>query len=313
MAYSDFNPRSPHGERRFSIDAVRGRAKFQSTLPARGATAHGNIGVTTTQFQSTLPARGATNVCLCLRTPEAHFNPRSPHGERHAIIDYQSAGFTISIHAPRTGSDYVSLQPSGKLHLFQSTLPARGATAPFPSQFLAYSDFNPRSPHGERRGMPADDDNTVRFQSTLPARGATRIKPLHRVGVEISIHAPRTGSDHGKMAKQGECFPFQSTLPARGATLSLLATFLPETNFNPRSPHGERRCCRFCTPSIPRFQSTLPARGATNRDCLPARLFSYFNPRSPHGERPPRPEAKEIESYFNPRSPHGERRARAHM
>ena len=111
--------------------------------------------------------------------------------------------------------------------------------------------------------MPADDDNTVRFQSTLPARGATRIKPLHRVGVEISIHAPRTGSDHGKMAKQGECFPFQSTLPARGATLSLLATFLPETNFNPRSPHGERRCCRFCTPSIPRFQSTLPARGAT--------------------------------------------------
>ena len=35
--------------------------------------------------------------------------------------------------------------------IFQSTLPARGATC----------------------GMPADDDNTVRFQSTLPARGAT--------------------------------------------------------------------------------------------------------------------------------------------
>ena len=38
ISYCHFNPRSPHGERRFrgfSIDAVW---RFQPTLPARGAT-----------------------------------------------------------------------------------------------------------------------------------------------------------------------------------------------------------------------------------------------------------------------------------
>ena len=59
------------------------RAAFQSTLPARGATAQGYQINPATIFQSTLPARGATK-----------------YNERHAI------DFTISIHAPRTGSDY---------------------------------------------------------------------------------------------------------------------------------------------------------------------------------------------------------------
>ena len=56
-----FNPRSPHGERqkgpRFSIVPMI----FQSTLPARGATAdRAKIRRHNAPFQSTLPARGAT-------------------------------------------------------------------------------------------------------------------------------------------------------------------------------------------------------------------------------------------------------------
>ena len=35
----------------------------------------------------------------------------------------------ISIHAPRTGSDDISHKKKGRHPIFQSTLPARGATA----------------------------------------------------------------------------------------------------------------------------------------------------------------------------------------
>ena len=80
----DFNPRSPHGERHrilsnmrqieaISIHAPRTgsdkpaqrrkprRYKFQSTLPARGATLTYSTSAASMRFQSTLPARGATN------------------------------------------------------------------------------------------------------------------------------------------------------------------------------------------------------------------------------------------------------------
>ena len=123
----------------------------------------------------------------------------------------------ISIHAPRTGSD---------------AFPCLAARA--------YSNFNPRSPHGERLNMGA---RTVRLNI-------------------ISIHAPRTGSDltaspMGLMMNvfqstlpargatlfqyyQRYLFQFQSTLPARGATWYLKLTDGREADFNPRSPHGER-------------------------------------------------------------------------
>ena len=56
---------------------------------------------------------------------------------------------------------------------------------------------------------------------------------------------------------------FQSTLPAWGATISMSRPSADHSDFNPRSPHGER----------------LPKR------CAAPVLISYFNPRSPHGER----------------------------
>ena len=56
-------------------------------------------------------------------------------------------------------------------------------------------NFNPRSPHGERRCRHNCEYCYARFQSTLPARGATRQPQANRHVVDISIHAPRTGSD----------------------------------------------------------------------------------------------------------------------
>ena len=40
----------------------------------------------------------------------------------------------ISIHAPREGSDLIKLSRRSSKALFQSTLPARGATPPSPTQ-----------------------------------------------------------------------------------------------------------------------------------------------------------------------------------
>ena len=101
------------------------------------------------------------------------------------------------------------------------------------------SNFNPRSPHGERHCLSASHPPAAIFQSTLPARGATRLidetvaicpfqstlpargatlkRTVLTAGLRISIHAPRTGSD---------------LLSAGVARLDL--------DFNPRSPHGER-------------------------------------------------------------------------
>ena len=124
-----FNPRSPHGERRRRNMAVRAYPEFQSTLPARGATVIGNAErKIQSAFQSTLPARGATTFPQSPRTSTINFNPRSPHGERHILPNIKTTTLSISIHAPRTGSDHVDVNHD------------------LPSFY-----FNPRSPHGERR------------------------------------------------------------------------------------------------------------------------------------------------------------------
>ena len=101
--------------------------------------------------------------------------------------------------------------------------------------------FNPRSPHGERLDyVRRETIELVEFQPTLPARGATRLACLDELlSNDISTHAPRTGSDL-RLHRDPGC----------------------PLNFNPRSPHGERR-----------------GASATRR------MSRNFNPRSPHGER----------------------------
>ena len=121
-----FNPRSPHGERRQeAIDAIM-RYIFQSTLPARGATASPPTSTPITTFQSTLPARGATWTEKRLQSAKEHFNPRSPHGERRHTANH-----------PDSGTYFNPRSPHGERHLVLTCN-------------LRATYFNPRSPHGER-------------------------------------------------------------------------------------------------------------------------------------------------------------------
>ena len=147
--------------------------------------------------------------------------------------------------------------------IFQSTLPARGATLETDTQAGRLS-----------------------FQSTLPARGATCRARRRAPRCRISIHAPRTGSDFCRRlpAPRGQYFNPRSP---HGERPSLLPVSLRRWYFNPRSPHGERlrrRARGDCRggisihaprtgsdivrysigTNVPIFQSTLPARGATS-------------------------------------------------
>ncbi len=67
--------------------------------------------------------------------------------------------------------------PSGGA-IFQSTLPAWGATLGSQDVGAVIIDFNPRSPHGERPVKPAALMKPFEFQSTLPAWGATMAQGL---------------------------------------------------------------------------------------------------------------------------------------
>ena len=147
------------------------------------------------------------------------------------------------------------------------------------------SHFNPRSPHGERPVWGASAGLQCLFQSTLPARGATVMLLSVLPAPAISIHAPRTGSDRRKKSSSRTRW-----------------------NFNPRSPHGERRMYGLTGKVVRDISIHAPRTGSDARARAQAPAQPHFNPRSPHGERHSPPRKWRVERYFNPRSPHGERR-----
>ena len=149
----------------------------------------------------------------------------------------------ISIRAPHAGSDGPGPRPGAPPPYFNPRSPC--GERPIPTaRSTRWRDFNPRSPCGERRNR------------RRPSAGQR----------EISIRAPLAGSDRPR-ARRLKPTPwlFQSALPLRGATTYESPTSRP-SDFNPRSPCGER---------------PLRAR--------PCRCPPYFNPRSPCGERHPPP------------------------
>ena len=169
---------------------------FQSTLPARGATAGAGIFQPARIFQSTLPARGATardagldtGIIISIHAPRTgsddeekllllellHFNPRSPHGERHHRRADCPIRFDFNPRSPH-GERRCRIPGIPCRALFQSTLPARGATTWMVLWMLFTLQFQSTLPaRGATSGEISCIDLYRGFQSTLPARGATR-------------------------------------------------------------------------------------------------------------------------------------------
>ncbi len=170
--------------------------------------------------------------------------------------------------------------------------------------------FDPRSPCGERREITADEFIQALFRSTLPLRGATFNLVVSAQIFGISIHAPLAGSDLA-FDRQRPAIPISIHAPLAGSDLGWSVLADHQSNFDPRSPCGERHHspassgfdCRDFDPRSPCgerlieiltsrsstiFRSTLPLRGATRRTTRDTTKPFNFDPRSPCGERPRR-------------------------
>ena len=120
------------------------------------------------------PHAGSDLLLGSVRPSCKHFNPRSPCGERHFLIEDDFLPVGISTHAPHAGSDFVLFEICSR-----------------------FSNFNPRSPCGERHRHADFHLDAAGFQPTLPMRGATAgWCPLSHADI-ISTHAPHAGSDVG--------------------------------------------------------------------------------------------------------------------
>ena len=96
-------------------------------------------------FQSTLPTRGSDQLRLDLAIPWSYFNPRSPRG-----------GATSACRRRLLGDG------------FQSTLPTRGSdAAQARRQARHVTDFNPRSPRGDRKSTRLNSSHLV--SSRMPS------------------------------------------------------------------------------------------------------------------------------------------------
>ena len=212
----NFNPRSPCGERPNDGKIGTLANNFNPRSPCGERRFNASFMIFTARlFQSTLPVRGAT------RRPRLTYtlNPRSPCGERHAARDgpiCRPADFN-----PRSpcGERQVLVRPHTVRVQFQSTLPVRGAT--------------------QRR---QDRHAGEQFQSTLPVRGATFQRVFHDFhGAVISIHAPRAGSDAQTTIDIYTHLNISIHAPRAGSDDGYNAGDGSGSDFNPRSPCGERQ------------------------------------------------------------------------
>ena len=246
------------------------------------------------------------------RRQDSYFYPRSPRGERHGCRHLSQRTGSISIHAPREGSDWGS-RGEAAMHLqFLSTLPARGATSRLCRQPRRRQNFYPRSPRGERLQRAvvhlavggisihapregSDGSNPPgtlsgrRFLSTLPARGATvQAAASDLLATLISIHAPREGSDYQDWTPSGEPERISIHAPREGSdtTYSLSGSLFFEISIHaPREGSDWYWSIEYC-PSSNNISIHAPREGSDHDPPLPGAVPPDFYPRSPRGERP---------------------------
>ena len=145
------------------------------------------------RFQSTLPARGATGRAVRIGADGRDFNPRSPHGERLYRI---AASFLAMDFNPRSPHGERLHGRAGEPHRHRHFNPR----SPHGERLNQAGQPGGKkiSIHAPRTGS----DLAVEISSIVsdisihaPRTGSDKIKKGARNGAGISIHAPRTGSD----------------------------------------------------------------------------------------------------------------------
>ena len=152
-----FNPRPPHGERRFIPDIPIIIDIFQSTPPHE-------------ERQATPAATAHWGATIYLYTTfllSLYFNPRSRMGSDRLtqILIYKLQHFNPRSHM---GSDQDILDDMIASMKFQSTLP-HGERPVVAARFETVTgNFNPRSRMGSDSSFSGINGATLQFQSTLP-------------------------------------------------------------------------------------------------------------------------------------------------
>ena len=216
----DFNPRSPDGERRAARARFVPEAGISIHAPRMGSDPPADMAYITQSISIHAPRMGSdrhsqrTTIIdndfnprspdgerpKQARTPQrnqVYFNPRSPDGERPSVFSLDCATSSISIHAPRMGSDQAHTAHPPHPTRISIHAPRMGSDRRPQYTKHCHSYFNPRSPDGERLATATLLFHHLEFQSTLPGWGATW---QCRYGL-----APHS--------------IFQSTLPGWGATI----------------------------------------------------------------------------------------------
>ena len=214
----NFYPRSPCGERLWTLRTVSVRKTFLSTLSLRRATSRGVSRQTAQKFLSTLSLRRATWYACSIAHTAKNFYPRSPCGERrhfiNAVVSYsiflstlslRRATMTdgsicfdssISIHALLAESDISTRIASNFKNTFLSTLSLRRATLTSRISENRCKHFYPRSPCGERLSFWNVVPLIARyFYPRSPCGERLNRRPNYIKRNEISIHALLAESD----------------------------------------------------------------------------------------------------------------------
>ncbi len=157
--------------------------------------------------------------CKLTRRPCKTVQSTHPRGVRHLFEHGHQLRQIISTHAPREGCDRRSRGRTTEGAGFQSTHPARGATASSSQRLRQAGDFNPRTPRGVRpassspsgggrdfnprtpRGVRHADAVATLTSLVFNPRTPRGVRPLRggvlHIGAVFSIHAPREGCDAG--------------------------------------------------------------------------------------------------------------------
>ena len=170
------------------------------------------------------------------------------------------------------------------------------------------TNFNPRSPHGERLLILSICTPPVVISIHAPRTGSDSIQIARIMYEVISIHAPRTGSDDLLATSVESLAIFQSTLPARGATRGRIFKRFPR-KISIHAPRTGSDSFRHAGVWYIPISIHAPRTGSDFQGGACRYWFWHFNPRSPHGERRSfHFLLHDFDKHFNPRSPHGERR-----
>ncbi len=154
-------------------------------------------------------------------------------------VEYGAAvPLPVSIHAPLTGGDRLRVLDRDRSASRFNPRPPHGRRRGAGGNNRRQRCFNPRPPHGRRPDRRGAMSGRRAFQSTPPSREATRGDRRSIVGMIVSIHAPLTGGDVSRNRPKSVSFVFQSTPPSREATDRGHLVFTWASGFNPRPLTG---------------------------------------------------------------------------